>query len=555
MSDGCRVISVHGPHPLSGVTMWAARMAATEGPLAHRMLVVRRATDPAVGTGFPGFGTPGFRVVNIEQNATLADEVTAIAEVFHTTAPGVALVHDHVPAAIAAGVLDRPDLALASIAHADEPRYADLFDRIGPLLDVWWGDSDAARRRAETPMCAPVCAGAFPGGAPRISSDDLPPREFSDAEPARLLWLGRVERYQKRALDAADVIARLADRGVPARLTIAGDGPALPELRERVSAHGLGLICHVIGAVPPADIPSLIARHHALVMTSAFEGTPVAAAEAAHHGRALFVTEGCGGLLDLMRPGDLAVTAVGDTEEQASAIEESIRSPGMLRRMGRAARTLAHDRLDQAKIRQSMDDALREGFVRCTRRHASVRDRSGRWDAVRRVADMVDGVREEDVRRLREIFIGRGLPAGARDLPISAGDEARFPLDLPRLPRLNERLIADAIGRLRARGCSTIVLYGAGHHTASAGRLISQTREIIAIVDDRAPRNGVGGWSIGGVPVVSPDDPIVADADAIIVSSSEYEDVLAARSAAWAGPRPVVRLYRTEHRPSEGVPA
>jgi glycosyltransferase involved in cell wall biosynthesis len=525
------VVSVHGPHALSGVTTWAGRMAGLDGPLRHRMLVVRRRSDPPVDAGFPGWGTPGFRVITLDDSASVSDEVLAIAEELRGAVPAVALVHDHVPAAISAAMLDRDDLALASISHADEPRYAALFERLGPLLDCWWGDSEAARARAENADCADACAGAFPGGAPRVADGALPPRRFGPSSPARLLWLGRVERYQKRVFDALMVMERLVGCGTPATLTIAGDGPALRDVHAYIERRGLGGVCRAVGAVAPPDIPLLLSSHDALLMTSAFEGTPVAASEAAHRGLGLFVTDGCGGLLDLAEPGELVVTPSGDPDAQARAIDAAVLGDGRLTEMGRSARGFARRALDQSVIRRSMDEALRAGHERRMAAPRREHDPVARWASILGLLDMLDGVTQSDVIRIRDVF---GLDREGRGL---AGS---LPTCLPRLPRLNERLILEAVGHLREQGVDRVALYGAGHHTSSASRMIRDMPEISLVIDDEAG----DGETIGGVPVVRPGDDRVRAIRAVIVSSSEYEDELAGRASGWAGDRPVIRLYR-----------
>ncbi|MEM1422927.1 MAG: glycosyltransferase [Planctomycetota bacterium] len=523
------VISVHGPHALSGVTTWAARMAGNDGPLAHQMVIVRRESDPTIDARFPGAGTPGFDVLTIADDATVADGVLAIADRFASAGPAIALVHDHLPAAVAAAIVGRDDFGIASISHADEPRYEELFDRIGGLLDVWWGDSKDACRRAMTDACAHACAGAFPGGAPRVEDPTLPPGSFDASRPTRLLWLGRVERYQKRALDAVAVTKCLADAGVDAKMTIAGDGPALAEVRERIGTLGLRTRCEAIGVVEPAGVPDLLREHDALVMTSAFEGTPVAAAEAAHHGCALFITEGCGGLLDLAREGEAGVTPIGACGLQARAVADAVVRPGALRELGNAALGLARRDLDQATIRVAMDCALQDAFAK--RPPFRVEEK---WNQVLRAMEGIGGVTERDVRSVRAWYVTehRGVNADA------------LGVRMPGVPCLEERLVRRAVGELTGTGVSRIALYGAGRHTRAASGALHDLRALTVVIDDSA----AGGDSIEGVPVVHPDDPRALDAEAVIVSSSEYEEAMADRARAWADGRRVVPLYAPLHQ-------
>lgn len=93
--------------------------------------------------------------------------------------------------------------------------------------------------------------------------------------------------------------------------------------------------------------------------------------------------------------------------------------------------------------------------------------------------------------------------------------------------------------RLAAAGHRTIVLYGAGRHTAELLRSgwPGPGIRVAAIVDDYATSG-----SIAGVPVVQPAD--APDVDAVVISSRAHEDQLAEAAArAFASRMPVIRMY------------
>lgn len=100
----------------------------------------------------------------------------------------------------------------------------------------------------------------------------------SAGEPWTIAWAGRLES-NKRPLDAVRALARLRERGVDARLVLAGHGSLRRELEREVEARGL---CDAIRfSGHQGDVESLLAGAQALVFTSdGAEGCPNVVLEA-----------------------------------------------------------------------------------------------------------------------------------------------------------------------------------------------------------------------------------------------------------------------------------
>jgi len=90
----------------------------------------------------------------------------------------------------------------------------------------------------------------------------------------RVLSLGRIEDASKGNFWLPRILslARSGNTTDDVRLTVAGDGPDLAELRARFAAAGVLDFVTFLGAVPPADVPALVARHDVLLMPSRYEG-------------------------------------------------------------------------------------------------------------------------------------------------------------------------------------------------------------------------------------------------------------------------------------------
>lgn len=101
-----------------------------------------------------------------------------------------------------------------------------------------------------------------------------------------LLYLGRVER-SKGVFLLLDVFEQIAQRYPELRLTIAGDGDAAPELKERLVGSSLSLKISFLGRVDSQGVHAAIAASDLVVcptMTSFNEGLAVVGFEAAAHG-------------------------------------------------------------------------------------------------------------------------------------------------------------------------------------------------------------------------------------------------------------------------------
>lgn len=109
------------------------------------------------------------------------------------------------------------------------------------------------------------------------------PRRLNFDEP-RLLCIGRLA-VQKGFDVAIDTTALIVKRLPLLKLTIAGDGTELSNLRERVAEHGLENHVDFLGAVSHDEAMRLMDESNVILMPSRFEGFPLVALEAAQMGR------------------------------------------------------------------------------------------------------------------------------------------------------------------------------------------------------------------------------------------------------------------------------
>lgn len=100
----------------------------------------------------------------------------------------------------------------------------------------------------------------------------------------RILFCGRVEQPQKRVLDLVQLAMQMQALRIDCTVVVAGNGPAMLELRSAVTSAGLQGEFEFLGTVARCDLESVYDSCDALVVTSAWETGPIVAWEAMARG-------------------------------------------------------------------------------------------------------------------------------------------------------------------------------------------------------------------------------------------------------------------------------
>jgi poly(glycerol-phosphate) alpha-glucosyltransferase len=166
---------------------------------------------------------------------------------------------------------------------------------------------------------------------------DLPelPAVMPEREPARFAVVSRLER-QKRLDDAVRIWPLVLEQEPDARLDIYGDGNLRVPLQELIDELGVGHRVTLCGHSPQARENLLTAT--GFVMTSRFEGYPLASLESMSHGCPVIsydikygpreqITEGVDGFL----------VEAGDLVSFADRVVRLIRDPDLVKQMSIAA--------------------------------------------------------------------------------------------------------------------------------------------------------------------------------------------------------------------------
>ncbi len=154
----------------------------------------------------------------------------------------------------------------------------------------------------------------------------------SPSEPLELMYAGRLSAA-KRVDMLLQAAAMLAREGVPARVTVVGDGAEGPRLRELAARLGIAESVNFAGAVPYEQMAGFYARAHCLVLPSDSEGWPKVIAEAMCHGLVCLATDN--GLLPWFLRDRGIVFPPRDAAALARGIAGLARDPARYRELSR----------------------------------------------------------------------------------------------------------------------------------------------------------------------------------------------------------------------------
>jgi glycosyltransferase involved in cell wall biosynthesis len=166
-----------------------------------------------------------------------------------------------------------------------------------------------------------------------------------------------VFRPQKRLADWLRVASALRARHPDLRLLVVGDGPE----RDAVAALAgeLGLAEAVVFAGLQADVRPFLDAMDVYLMTSGFEGLPIALLEAMAMALPI-VSTAVGGIVDAVDDSCGALAAVGDLPALAAAAGALVADPERRRALGDGARRRVEERFSMARMVARIEALYRE---------------------------------------------------------------------------------------------------------------------------------------------------------------------------------------------------
>jgi glycosyltransferase involved in cell wall biosynthesis len=274
------------------------------------------------------FGTPQYRVYVYKQLLVQLPAGTPII-----------LSDDH--AVWAAATALHRSYPIVGVMHADEAHYYKLAEQYYHSVAVLACVSNRVHTtvRKKVPAFNPAHIFTIPCGI------NLPPADnnsFTHGDVLQLAYVGRVSIYQKRATDLTKIASSLAKQGIRFHLSIIGDGDAKAPLEEAVQANGLQEHVTFHGWLTQQEVARHLSQTDLLLLTSDFEGTPIAMMEALAAGCGMVGTR-VSGIEDYelhpLAADCLGVYETGDIAEAVNKIKKLAAVPYATRR--HSARLLA----------------------------------------------------------------------------------------------------------------------------------------------------------------------------------------------------------------------
>jgi glycosyltransferase involved in cell wall biosynthesis len=184
---------------------------------------------------------------------------------------------------------------------------------------------------------APSRVISIPGG---VQTPKSPPQPREPGERLRIGYVGRLAQKDKSVLDIVPFLAHLEERGAAYHLSIVGDGPEEPVLRERLRSYVLNGRVTFCGWKERGELygdvyPSL----DCVVHFSPAEGVPISGGEALAHGVVPVISRFTGLKIErqYVHEFNSLVFPIGDVAAAAANVQRLAGEPGLLRRLSENA--------------------------------------------------------------------------------------------------------------------------------------------------------------------------------------------------------------------------
>ncbi len=257
-------------------------------------------------------------------------------------------------------------MRVVGFAHSDQEHYYRLLTYYEPLIHTFLAPSlEVADRLKEL----------LPGRSSEIHLLTYPiegPEAFfrKQAEgPLRISFVGRIEEPQKRVSLLLDLAEALFDRKVDFLLRIAGEGPALKDLRGEAERLPYKVRSRVSlpGRLSRSQVEKLLNETDVFVSLSAFEGQSISMLEAMKHGCVPAVTR-VSGTKDWIVAGETGCLAeVGDVEGLADQITALNGARDKMLALARRAYDLVKARGSSAAHLAKLESVCAEAWTKAPR--------------------------------------------------------------------------------------------------------------------------------------------------------------------------------------------
>ena len=192
-----------------------------------------------------------------------------------------------------------PGVFRLGVAHADHAPVYEIIRHYASCLDLLAVVSEEIRRKMDQlPEFARVPVRYLPLGVPMPEGNPAAARDVM--APLRILYLGRVDREQKRVHLFPSIFEKLQSSGIPFHWTIAGEGGERKSLEQFMKSSRSDQTISFTGTIAYADVPHLLSEHDVFLLVSDYEGLPLTLLEAMGCGLVPVVSDLPSGIRELV---------------------------------------------------------------------------------------------------------------------------------------------------------------------------------------------------------------------------------------------------------------
>jgi glycosyltransferase involved in cell wall biosynthesis len=225
-------------------------------------------------------------------------------------------------------------------AQADQEGVYNLLSHYAGEMDLLAAISDRIKQQLlARPEFSSLRVHYIPHGVPMPES--AAPRVPNTTAPLRILYLGRLQRVQKRVQLFPEIAQALQASIIPFRWTIAGAGPDKEWLESAMPKPGEGQSVSFPGKILYGDVPRVLADHDVFLLASDYEGQPLSLLEAMAAGLVPVVSDLPSGIREVVDASTGKLVPPENTKGYADAIVQLHRNRDELSRLSQNAQEKA----------------------------------------------------------------------------------------------------------------------------------------------------------------------------------------------------------------------
>jgi len=211
-----------------------------------------------------------------EQGDILEDRLAAICRELADFSPTV-VIANHCRASFEILRYVPEGVLRVGVLHSDHAKVYCELGRYARWLDHVVGvSSGIAAKAKQSGLFAAIPCTAIPCGV----RTEVPAHTGRPGQAIQIVYLGRLQRAQKRVHLFVEIWKRLCASGIPFTWTIAGDGSEMEFLKRGLVSSDPGQQVKFAGHVAHRDVAALLAGQDIMLLTSDYEGTPLSILEA-----------------------------------------------------------------------------------------------------------------------------------------------------------------------------------------------------------------------------------------------------------------------------------